>query len=704
MEMETKDQQGRARNDEEIEKLILWSIGIIAFLAFMVPIFLSFIIFAVLQAFKKEAWTKYVAAAGVLILFIQGITGKLLSYLAVFKEMNIPYVTKAIESLSHKPLEMNFHSYLSVFALSMVFSMALQLFAKLFWKKPIHSKQEQIQKVKASGKYQSFRKKRVKFLQKQQLKYRQSESKEIFLGYTDLQERVEVPEREFNYHMLAVGGTGTGKTTLIASVMEGALRKGKPIIFVDGKGERASMQDFKRFCEDYGKKVYMFSEYDSYTYNPIKYGTPTEIRDKLMNLFEWSEPYYKNFSSRYLQLIVQLINKTDLKRDMHTVFQLLSQKKVEQVFKDNLIAEEYEVEVPVIKEKQKPKKPKKQKETEEIKLEKEPVMESQADPFASLFASVPPETEEDKKAAEEPVIEAEEKETEKPETKIEIRTRYYLPPELEEINQKFDEIFEDDNSERNLNGLRNQLGELLESDLGHLFRGSENEIDLRRITDEENVVIFSISGNKYRDYIKKLGKIIILDVNSLVAYRQETGRKATLAIYDEFSAYGNGEIVDIVNKSRSAGFECIISTQTLADIDAVEPFLTSRILSNCNILATGRVNDSEDAEKLANQFSTFTDTEITSQIESKNNLLKVKSERGTVKTVEAFIAHPKEIKSLQIGEIFLARKMEEEGPGTNYTRRVYVRNALEREGILKSGICKRDEIEASEQQKQAAKG
>lgn len=70
--------------------------------------------------------------------------------------------------------------------------------------------------------------------------------------------------------MLATGGTGTGKTTLIASLMEAALQQDKPVIFMNGKGERKSMLEFKALCEAYDRKVYLFSEMDELTYNPIK--------------------------------------------------------------------------------------------------------------------------------------------------------------------------------------------------------------------------------------------------------------------------------------------------------------------------------------------------------------------------------------------------------------------------------------------------
>lgn len=711
--------QGKGTADQEIEQLVLWGVGIIAGAFFIIPMILAMIGVAILKALKKESISPYIGIVGAVILIFQALTGKILSYLAIFKEMNVPYVVPAIEKLSHKPLEMNFSSYLSVLALSMVFILAFSILGKYFWKSSVKSKQSEIKKQKEESKYISFRKNRLKFLDKQQNKYRESDSKDTFIGYSEFKERVELKGDEFNYHMLAVGGTGTGKTTLLASVMEGALNNDKPIIFVDGKGEYAAMQEFKKFCEAYGKKVYMFSEVDSYTYNPIKHGTPTEIRDKIMNLFEWSEPYYKNFSSRYLQLVVKLLDETGTKRELQNVYKLTG-LEVFKFFQSFEKTKEIEVEVEVerveeIPEDQPEENTDSSQEEDQLaslgliqepeQKAKQPEISQEEDQLASLFGSVPnqeedqslfgsmpPEAEETPeetpKKREKAAVKTKKKKSEKKKTRkvkvmeLQKQTVKYLDDNLQELKDIFVSILADEEAERCLTGLKNQLGELLESDLGHLFVSSNKEIDLRQITDEGNVVIFSISGSRYRDYIKKLGKIIILDVNSLVAYRQATGKKKTLTIYDEFSAYGNGEIVDIVNKSRSAGFECIISTQSLADIDAVEPFLTNRIISNCGILATGRV-EAEDAEKLASQFGTFEDQEITSQVEKKHNLRQVYSEMGTVRGVERFIAHPNTIKNLQVGEIFIKRKMKEEKAGT-YTRRVYVRNALNLGGIKQS--------------------
>mgnify|MGYP002550645217 CR=1 FL=1 len=647
--MDLESQEVKENHDKEIESLILWFLGLLVAFMFILPVLLGMIIFAILHVAKKTKFSGYLAGIGVLIIAYVVGKGEGISYLATFKEMNIPYVANAIDYFHQEPLEMNFYSYLSLLGLSMVFSWPLALFAKYFWKNQVKSKQSIADKKKKESKYLSFRKNRIKFLSKQQLKYRQSESKDTFIGYSDYKERLTLDNQELNYHMFAVGGTGTGKTTLLAAVMEGALRNDKPIIFVDGKGERKAMQEFKEFCQAYGKKVYIFSEYEDYTYNPLKHGTVTEIRDKIMNLFEWSEPYYKNFSSRYLQLIVKLIEEAGLPRDLETVYKLTSAALVEDVFKNNLETKEIRNEI-----------------TEEIEeAEEEAAVSQEDDMLASLGIEEQPPASKKTKTV----------------TRIEVKEVSFLKEGLQKLRDTLSKDFSDEETERCLTGLRNQIGELLESDLGHLFKDSDKEIDLQKITDEGNIAIFSISGSRYRDYIKKLGKMVVLDVNSLVAYRQAVGKKSILAIYDEFSAYGNAEIVDIVNKARSAGFECIISTQTLADIDSIDPTLTSRILSNCNTFASGRVNDSKDAERISNQFGTFSDNEITLQIEKKHNLRKVESEKGTVREVDRFKVHPNEVKNLQIGEVFINRKMKEEGIGHTYVRRVYVRNALDLGGI-----------------------
>ncbi|WP_066240261.1 type IV secretion system DNA-binding domain-containing protein [Fictibacillus phosphorivorans] len=651
-----QDQTQQTEMDRMIGDVVIYGlIGMIGIL-FFIPALLGMLIFAVLHMFKRE-WFFYVGlGSGFLILLWQFQTGMLLTYFGLISEMNIPYLSTGAESLLNNgnPIAVSASSYWVLVGLSFLFSFGFFIFSKFFWKRRVKTKSGEVQKQKAEHRYKTFRKNRVKFLNNKQQHYRRKPSQEIFVGYTDFKERVALEARELNYHMLATGGTGTGKTTLIASLMEAALQQDKPIIFVDGKGERKSMLEFKALCEAYGRKVYLFSEMDNLTYNPIKNGTPTETRDKLMSLFSFSSEgdgaYYTDIASRYLQLVVKLIDEAQVTRDIKTIAKLTNVDSMNDFFKEHSIQEEIEEDI-------------------EVEVEEEvAVGKASASSDDDLSGFVAPS---------ESTVEIVKKKV--------VERRKRTVTKLQEGMQRIKTILDDEFPEEIVVGcltrLKMQLGELLESDLGHLFIEREEGIDLQNITDHNDVVIFSISGSRYADYIRKIGKMIILDVNSLVAYRQAKGRKSIFGVYDEFSAYGDRRIVDIVNKSRSAGFECIISTQTLSDIDAVDPIMTEQIISNCNVIATGRVNSSKDAERIAQVFGTFSDREITQQIEKKYPHIRYEAEMGTVRDVERFKANPSEIKNLQIGEIFINRKMVEVDGNDTYFSRVYVRNALDLGGI-----------------------
>jgi type IV secretory pathway TraG/TraD family ATPase VirD4 len=634
--------------DQFIGDAVMYLIVSVFILLFFLPALAGLMLFTFLQFLKREFVYYLALLLGFSLLFMEWKRAELLSYFGFIRVMHIPFLSTFLEKTLHVQ-SITSDSFVTLIGLVLLFTFGAFVFATFFWKKRVITKHGQLRKRQKEAAYQTFRKKRIMFLDRKQTEYRSLSIKEAFIGYTDLKQRVSIGEKELNYHMLATGGTGTGKTTLIAALMESALRQQKPVIFMDGKGERRSMLEFKALCESYGRKVYLFSEMDNLTYNPLKNGTPTETRDKIMSLLSFSSEgdgaYYTDIASRFLQLVIKLLDEANIPRDFHQIARLSDYKRLQQFFtehsEEKQIEEEFE-------------------ETEEL-IEEAVFVEDDLSTF----------------------LEGPKVASAKTEDKKRTRTRkvMVLQEGLKKIKQTLEDEFPKEIVESCLTRLRMQVGELLESDLGHLFIENDQGIDLRKITDEGDVVIFSLSGSRYGEYIRKIGKMVILDVNSLVAYRQATGRKSIFGVYDEFSAYGDRRIVDIVNKSRSAGFECIISTQTLSDLDSIDPIMTEQIITNCNIIATGRVNSSKDAERIAQVFGTYSDQEITQQIEKKLNRLRYESEMGTVRQVERFKAHPSDIKNLQIGEIFLTRKMVEEKNGSTYFSKVYVRNALDLGGI-----------------------
>jgi type IV secretory pathway TraG/TraD family ATPase VirD4 len=635
----------RGQETDEVGQIVLWVAAGIVFLSLLPVVIAAFLLHVILvRMLDKERVLYFLTGVAALDLVYLYQARKLFAFLGFVSSLHVPYVSTGVDRVFHNStaIPITAYSFLSLLSFSIIIATIYQLYERYLMKKEVVSKKSKIDKKRTSVSYKKFKEKRLPFLGKEQKKYRKSGSTANFIGYIDDKKRLELTDKELNQHIFGIGTTGSGKTTLIAALIECALRKDKPIIFMDGKGERETLDRVLALCDAYGKKVHVFSDLDTLTYNPLRHGSPTVVRDKLMSLFEWSEPYYKNQCSRFLQLLVKMLHEYHIKCDLHTVYHYLQESHLKAFFEAHRIEKEVEVEVEV--------------EVEEVLQEEEERKQEAADELVATFLGTPVPNKEN---AARPFAITMEKQT---------KTIRVMDEALQAYHQKFFEEIDLDA----VSNLRNQVAELLESDLGELFTEKAGGLDLQEITDRDEIVIFSLSGNKYQDYIQTLGRLVVMDVNNLVDHRFKVGKKSIFAIYDEFSAYANHEIVDIINKSRSAGFECLISTQGLSDIDRLDPNLTRQILNNCNTYCAGRVNDDEDAEKLAKMFGTYTDVELTIQTERRLRTRHFPSEKGTSREVERFSAHPDEIKKLTTGEMFICRKSE---GGT--VKRVYVRNAFD---------------------------
>ncbi|MNW45446.1 AAA-like domain protein [compost metagenome] len=723
--------RGPTPEQQEQEKtlgyMVIAAVFLIVFCFAMGGIIAGLLIYLAVRFVIKRYWVLYamlpLALFGILVL--HG-TGEWLSTLGFLSAVRLPFVATLAEKYLHdgKPFPLTGYSFVSAGVVGIILACVVHPIIQYFESKIIKSKHVSLLKKRADRKYKKFRLNRFKYNDRAQLKFRKSESKANFIGYDEFGERVELDDEELNSHMLVIMTTGGGKTVIIGTVIENAIRQDKPIFFMDGKGERESMLEFKAQAEKYGRKVHLFTDLDELNFNFLRHGSPTQLRDKIMNLFEWSEPFYKINCSRFLQLTLRMLREFGETLDLATIYRMTFRSKVAAYISELIEREENELSrittewehyeealhraeraknaVAITPEPE-------EESTENLQDVAEPVPVA-ADDFFGFH-----QARQDKKAAvasEEPQPE----EADEAEPNVSpaapmvdlIKEEIEIPPQpdvsREEGAERYRERMEkieyyrerffgedsEDESEEEVTGinfntlvsLRNQVAELMESDLGPLFEETGGGMDLLEVTDRNEMAIFSLSGNKYRDYIKMLGRIVISEFNTIVDYRQKAGKKRMLMVCDEFSAYASHEIVDVVNKSRSAGGECVISMQGLSDTDKVDPNLTRQIINNCNTYLFGRVNDSEDASILAATLGTYEDGDITSQVK-KDPLYKLnfESEMGTVRSVQRFRAHPDEIKELSKGEVFLARKLKKRDDGQPYVARVYVRNGLDLEGI-----------------------
>ena len=131
---------------------------------------------------------------------------------------------------------------------------------------------------------------------------------------------VFISDREANQHCFVVGTTGAGKTTTITNFAESAISRGIPLVVVDGKGDIGLAEDIRKMAERHGRQFKHFSTGgDSWRYNPFKHGGPTEVKDKLINLTEWTEEHYYRMAERYLQAVFWCLQAAGVNVDLSSI-------------------------------------------------------------------------------------------------------------------------------------------------------------------------------------------------------------------------------------------------------------------------------------------------------------------------------------------------------------------------------------------------
>ncbi|WP_028401065.1 type IV secretory system conjugative DNA transfer family protein [Ectobacillus panaciterrae] len=583
---------------------ILYALGALLFIIFSISCVFAFFFIIIAKASRRDKWLYYaspIALVSILILFQ---AGKVSSTLGTLKYA--PVIKQYFQGLP------NVDVWAAVVGacFGVLIAAGFRIWETMFNKKVISKKDEMTEK-RNSRFYEKVQKNKVAYIKKAEQSYK---GQDVFLGITEFNEPFAVTAKELNQHTLCVGTTGSGKTVFILSLTkQSALKRDIPVIAIDGKGDTDFIREFEQLAKQEGKKLYVFSDVSDITYNPIKQGTATMVRDKIMALFEWSEVYYKNNCSRFLQLLIQIFDKYNIPRDLQHIYKYTDLVKL-----NNLLEQQHKVVI------------------EEVPVEGISQEKPKEDEDSRVLAAfgMAQETQETKEEAKSEGIQYKE-----------VKTKV-----MDSVAQDYQErlaTFPEDVFQ----GLQSQVGELIESDLGHLFEETGKGIDLRKIVEEKAMVLFSIDGLAYRDYVKKLARLVIMDINNLCSHLYKTGRQPVFAIFDEFSCYVNDEVVDIINKARGAGLEAIIGTQGLGDIDKVSPALRRQIVNNCNVHVAMRVNDGEEAETLAKTIGTYDDNELTIQTKERSE-----SEMGTSRQVERFKAHPNAIKELATGEAFIARR------------------------------------------------
>ena len=196
-----------------------------------------------------------------------------------------------------------------------------------------------------------------------------------------------------------------------------------------------------------------------------------------------------------------------------------------------------------------------------------------------------------------------------------------------------------------------------ESEIGNIF--SDNGIDIYKALSEKAIILFILNPLCYPELSPLLGRLILIDAKKCVS-KMFTSKIADrlFFIMDEINVYASPILIDLINKSRSAGVTCIPATQSLADLEYIsgEAF-KNQLIENCNNYIIMRQNSAKSAEEWANIIGTKQTVDVTYQIQQSGQTSS-STGVGSARLVREYKYHPDDIKSLKTGEAIYLSKDE----------------------------------------------
>jgi len=151
-----------------------------------------------------------------------------------------------------------------------------------------------------------------------------------------------------NYcNTLVTGGTGTGKTVFLNTLVNRCASKAIPHVVIDPKGDMDELMKFITINKFHKRDYLIFTVIKGFKnktigYNPVKDGTCSEIADRIMNAFVWSESFYQNESKIALIFVIEAILKAKeivtLERILYRLVEGSYDQKVISGLKSQLLA------------------------------------------------------------------------------------------------------------------------------------------------------------------------------------------------------------------------------------------------------------------------------------------------------------------------------------------------------------------------------
>jgi conjugal transfer pilus assembly protein TraD len=119
--------------------------------------------------------------------------------------------------------------------------------------------------------------------------------------------QVILAENQLAAHGLILGASGAGKTTSLLRILTERIRAGEPVVAIDMKASPEFERTLRAACAAAGRPLRVWRPAGPEQWNPLAYGNPTELKDKLIGSERFTEPHYKRQAERYLQLALGVL-------------------------------------------------------------------------------------------------------------------------------------------------------------------------------------------------------------------------------------------------------------------------------------------------------------------------------------------------------------------------------------------------------------
>ena len=170
------------------------------------------------------------------------------------------------------------------------------------------------------------------------------------IGTSEIGRPVELCRTARSMHTQIIGATGVGKTesAILPMILSDIIEK-QAVIFIDPKGDQKTAKTLEHICALTGRtadfvKLNLSQPGASTSYNPLKIGSPSELKDKIIGSTIWTEEFYKKIAERVLLDIFNYLRTTQQAPTLAKVYQLLTGEKPKDVTDEDALKEKVEFE------------------------------------------------------------------------------------------------------------------------------------------------------------------------------------------------------------------------------------------------------------------------------------------------------------------------------------------------------------------------